>query len=77
MQKAGPKNAIKTRESLEGFATNAFATGKFKGAAIAEVRKFLKDEAWVKDQLIDLGADLDMNDDGEWTGKVTFPAAEK
>ena len=72
-QKAGPKNSIKTYDSLKGFATNAFATGKFKGSLV-DVRKFFEDKAWVMDQLLGLEAELDMSDDGEWTGKVTFPA---
>ncbi len=74
VQRAGPKNAIKTKQSLAGFATNAFATGKYK-ANLADVRKFFEDDDWIAAQVAEIGGEMDFNDDGAWTGKVTFPAA--
>jgi hypothetical protein len=72
----GPKNAIGSTKALAGFFVNAFAKGGFSkdGHGLPAVRKFVEDSAWVEGQLPNVGGELDYNDEGEWSGKVTFPA---
>ena len=72
----GPKNAIASTKALAGFFVNAFAKGGFSkdGHSLPAVRKFVEDAAWVEGQLPNVGGELDYNDEGQWSGKVTFPA---
>lgn len=71
-QKPGEKNAMKSKQSLMGFCTNAFAKGRYK-AKLGEVQALIKKDEWITGQLSELGAVLDYDEAGAWTGKVVFP----
>jgi hypothetical protein len=74
-KRKGPKNTIKSIQSLSGFCTNEFAAGKFKGVKISDFQaRFANNDDAVKTACLEAGGELDMDDDGNWTGKVTFPA---
>jgi len=68
-QKAGDKNAIKSKNALVGFFTNAYTKAKYKpGPTLVEAQKFIKDEEWLVGAVAELGGTFD-------EGVTTFPEA--
>lgn len=68
-QKAGDKNAIKSKNALVGFFTNAYTKAKYKpGPTLVEAQKFIKDEEWLVGAVAELGGTFD-------EGVTTFPDA--
>lgn len=70
------KGPIPTRMSANGFLKNEFSRtggpGKTSGMTLPEFNKILADDELVKTALMDAGAELGLDDNGEWTGSVTF-----
>ena len=70
------KGPIPTRMSANGFLKNEFSRtggpGKTSGMTLPEFNKILADDELVKTALMDVGAELGLDDNGEWTGAVTF-----